>query len=325
MRRVIFSPAFPPVKLSSTATLRASATLLAATSAAAIALASPSFTGPEEIAQLAAPPRDETSGIAASRRSADLLWTHDDSGGDAAVFAVGTDGRARGRLQIAGGVKNVDWEDIAAVELDGQPWIVIGDTGDNDAKRRSIALHFVPEPAPAEVAAADKLTGRSSATLRLTYEDGPRDSESLALDPVERAVYLLTKRDSVPRLYRAALPPPPLKDTELKLNFVGLVPHLPKPTAFQAFMKGHLGKQRARPCAMDFAADGSAAVVLTYGDVLIFPRHDREPWAEALAREPIVLGPHDLPQAEAVCFSKDGRTVYVASESTRSLLRYDKK
>jgi sugar lactone lactonase YvrE len=74
---------------------------------------------------------------------------------------------------------------------------------------------------------------------------------------------------------------------------------------------------------MDFSADGSAAAVLTYGHVLLFPRKDGETWAAALAREPVRLPPHNLTQAEATCFSADGRAVYVASEKTRNLLRYD--
>lgn len=292
--------------------------------AAAPAPAEAPYRGPLESGRLAAPPKNEASGIAASRRTPDLLWLHDDSGGAAALYAVGPDGRGRGMLQIGGGVKNIDWEDLAAVELDGRAWLVIGDIGDNDADRRMVALHLVPEPTAAEMAVAGKLAERPAATLRLAYEDGPHDAEALAVDPAERAVYLLTKRDTVPRLYRAALPPPPLKDAALTARYVGLVPELPKPTSAQAALKGHVGKQRARPCAMDFAPDGSAAVVLTYGDVLLFPRRASEPWADALARKPIPLGAHNLPQAEAVCFSPDGARIYVASESSRELLRYER-
>ena len=75
--------------------------------------------------------------------------------------------------------------------------------------------------------------------------------------------------------------------------------------------------------AWDLSADGSAAVVLTYGQVLLFPRKQSETWATAFAREPVMLPPHNLTQAEATCFSVDGRAIYVASEKTRQLLRYD--
>jgi sugar lactone lactonase YvrE len=38
----------------------------------------------------------------------------------------------------------------------------------------------------------------------------------------------------------------------------------------------------------------------------------------------VVLPPHKLGQAEAVCFSRDGRSVFVTEEGARAaLLRYD--
>jgi hypothetical protein len=76
---------------------------------------------------------------------------------------------------------------------------------------------------------------------------------------------------------------------------------------------------------MDFAPDRSAALVLTYGEPLLFPRAADESWAAALARPPIRLAPHRLPQGEAACFSADGRAVYVASELVSDLLRYDRR
>lgn len=279
------------------------------------------FHGPFDAGDLTAPPRNEASGLAASRRDPDLLWTHDDSGGDPVLFGVTTNGAARGRLRI-GGVRNTDWEDLDAVTLDGKPWLVIADTGDNDAQRRSVLLHLVAEPAADALAPGREEIVAPWVTLTLRYEDGPRDAEAVAVDGAERAVYLLTKRDDVPRLYRAVLPTP-LKTGNVEAHFLGLVPHLPKPTGFGKLLKGKLA-QRSRPCGMDIAPDGSAAVVVTYGDVVVFPRRDREPWAEAMARAPIVLAPHGLVQAEAVCFSNDGTAIYVASESTRTLLRYDR-
>lgn len=278
------------------------------------------YTGPVVAGQLMAPPKGEASGLAVSRANRDLLWTHDDSGGKPELYAVDATGQARGTLQI-GGVKNEDWEDLAAGRLDGRAWLIIGDIGDNDAKRRELAIHFVPEPTLAQLSVAGMLAERPAATLRLRYADGPRDCESLALDEGGRALYLLTKRDATPRLYRVALPSP-LASGEVTAQFVGLVPHLPQPTATQLLLKGHLGKRRMQPCAMDFAADGSAAVVLTYGDVVMYPRQPGEPWGNALGRPPLRLAPHSLPQAEAVAFTPDARQILVASEGVRTLLRY---
>ncbi|MBM3851903.1 MAG: hypothetical protein FJ399_01965 [Verrucomicrobia bacterium] len=282
------------------------------------------FRGPAIAGQLAAPPKNETSGLAASRRTAGLLWVHDDSGGQPALYAVGPDGAARGSLQIGGGVKNDDWEDLAAAEFDGKAWLIIADTGDNDAKRSSVRVHFIEEPAGERLAGAAMLAERPAATLRIRYEDGARDCESLAIDARERALYLLTKRDTPPRLYRVALPAP-LGHAELTARLAGPVPHLPPPSPAQRRVKGPLGRNWGFPCAMDFAPDGSAAVVLTSGDLLLFPRQGGEPWSAALARPPVRLPPHQLPQAEAVCFAPDGKSIFVASETIRTLLRYERR
>lgn len=300
-----------------------SAILIASATLASVA-AEPPFAGPVVAGTLAAPPKNETSGIAASRRNPDLLWVHDDSGGKPFLHAVSTTGALRGSLQIGGGVKNEDWEDIAAVELDGKAWLVIADVGDNDAQRRDLRVHLVEEPSADRLAIAGMLAQRPTATFRLRYEDGPRDCESIAVDARERMIYLLTKRNTPPRLYRFPLPSP-LQDGEVVARFVTSVPHLPPPTALQARLPGHLGKRRAQPCAMDFATDGSAAVALTYGDVVLYPRRPGETWGVALAREPIRLAEHNLPQTEAACFSPDGQHIFVASESSRTLLRYDRR
>ena len=282
------------------------------------------FAGPTVAGELEAPPRNETSGIAASRQSDDLLWTHDDSGGAPALYAVSTKGELRGTLQIRG-VPSGDWEDISCTTIDNVPWLVIGDIGDNDARRKLITLYFVAEPSAAELKRSRSLSAEPSARLHLRFPDGPRDCESLAIDVKERAVYLLSKRDLVPRLYRASLPAKLSNSSEVVAEFVGPTPELARPTGADAFFAALFEKGRARPCGMDFSPDGSAAVVITYADVVVYPRGSDDSWAEAFARAPVRLGAHSLPQAEAVCFSRNGTSIFAASEETRQLLRYDRR
>ena len=302
--------------------LLAAAFSIATTTAATPAATPAAGAAPPTVAAaLAAPPNDEASGLAASRRTPGLIWTHDDSGGAPELYAVDARGQLRGSLRLDG-VKAEDWEDVAAAELDGQPWLIVGDMGDNYAKRAHTFIHLVAEPAADRLSPAAPVGERPAATLKLTYADGPRDCESLAVDAGERAIYLLSKRDPVPRLYRIDIPRP-LRDAEVTARFLGEVGRLPQPTAAQKLVRGYLGEHRSWTTAMDFAADGSAAAVLTYGHLLLFPRRAGESWAAALAREPVILPSHNLPQAEAMCFSADGRALLVASEKSRNLLRYE--
>lgn len=298
------------------------AALLASAVGVVALAADPHFTGPTVAGRLASPPQQETSGLAASTRDAGVLWTHDDSGGAPALYAVRPSGEAVATLRIQG-VKNEDWEDLASYRLDGKGWLLIGDTGDNDARRPTVTLHVVEEPALAGLKSGAELTARPARTIRVRYEDGPRDCEGVAVDPAARAIYLLTKREDVPRLYRVELEP---KDPNAiaVARHVGLVPHLPPPTSAQQSIKGYLGRRRNQVTALDFAPDGSGAVVLTYGSVLYFARRPGEPWAESLARTPVHLPECFLLQVEAACFSADGRRLYVAAESDPRLVSYER-
>lgn len=279
------------------------------------------FAGPFEAGAMAEPRNREASGLAASQRTAGLLWTHEDSDGATALYALDEHGARRGRIRVEG-VRNIDWEDIATFAIDGRAWICIGDTGDNNARRPSILLHFIEEPDAAQLAPERELVLQPRYSLEVVYEDGARDCESLAIDARERAVYLLTKREPVPRLYRL-----PLHSAARPVvaRRVGEMPQAPKPSAAQRLLAIPTGLYRASPCAMDFAPDGSAAVVLTYGNVLHFPRRAGESWSEALARPPELLGDFELPQAEAVAFSRDGRSIFLCSEDTPRLLRYERR
>ena len=91
----------------------------------------------------------ESSGVAVSRAHPGLLWTHNDSGDDAYVYATDLAGTDRGTVRIRG-AKNVDWEDItlAACPTQQATCLYIADTGDNNNRRKSVVVYAVPEPAP---------------------------------------------------------------------------------------------------------------------------------------------------------------------------------
>jgi hypothetical protein len=85
------------------------------------------------------------------------------------------------------------------------------------------------------------------------------------------------------------------------------------------------GKRAAWPTSLDITANGRTAVVLTYAGPAVFSREGKEAWQETFKREPTRLLFHGLPQAEGVCFSSDGRSIYVVSETTNAMVRYDRE
>jgi hypothetical protein len=59
----------------------------------------------------------EASGFAASRRTPELLWVHNDRGSRPVLYAVSPDGTLRGVVRVTGAAAT-DWEDLASFELE---------------------------------------------------------------------------------------------------------------------------------------------------------------------------------------------------------------
>lgn len=272
--------------------------LLAATSLRA----EPSFRLQPRPAKLLSPAITEASGLAASPSDVNFLWIVNDSGGTNEIHLAHTDGTPRGAVSVDG-AKNIDWEDLSAFALDGKPYLLIADTGDNEAKRESITIYVVREPAlPAD---GKSLSGKIPIAWKIdfTFADGPRDCEAVAVDTTESKIILISKRTEPPAAYELPLNPGKnpvarkICETETRATGITI------PVAF-----------RNQPTGMDISADGKMAVVATYHGSFLFARNPGEAWADAFTRKPEALGPHGLLQAEAIAFRMDGSRVFAVSE-----------
>ncbi|MBC8012421.1 MAG: hypothetical protein H7067_20250 [Burkholderiales bacterium] len=67
-------------------------------------------------------------------------------------------------------------------------------------------------------------------------------------------------------------------------EWVGEMAGFPEAQGAERMLPVARGVYRAQATGMYFAADGSAAVVVTYGEVLVYPKTKDETWAEALVR-----------------------------------------
>ena len=95
---------------------------------------------------------NEASGIAASRMNSNVLWTHNDSGDSARVFAMTTAGTNLGTYSITG-AGAIDWEDIAVGPGPtlGSQYLYAADIGDNVAIRSRCSVYRVLEPVVSDV------------------------------------------------------------------------------------------------------------------------------------------------------------------------------
>jgi hypothetical protein len=256
----------------------------------------------------------EASGMQASHSRDGDFFVHNDEG-KTALYAVDETGADLGRVTIVP-AKNKDWEDITSIPVDDGRWIVVGDIGDNKAKRKSIKLYFIEEPRTNK---KDRYKGKQVLKhhLYLTYPDGPRDCESMAYDPVGKRILLLSKRDKPPRLYAVDLEIA-LTQESAELEFLGATSVLRPPTIRDRAHWGGRADFISQPTGFDISADGSEAVVITYRSLYRYHRRDDEDWLSAMQRKPEeVVGPPAV-QNEAITYTVDGKAIYVTTEKRPS-------
>lgn len=152
----------------------------------------------------------EASGLVASRRSPGVLWLHNDSGDDAILYAIATDGRALARLTLPG-VEARDFEDIAlgpCPEGDAATCLWVADVGNNARTRDDLTLYATPEPEISLTAPPGALVAEQVWSRPIAYPQGEGiDCEAVVVDG--EAIYLFEKVDAAQaRVFRLAAPWP---------------------------------------------------------------------------------------------------------------------
>jgi len=231
----------------------------------------------------------EASGIADSKANQGNIWVEEDSGNPPDIYLVGHNGAIKSKVHLQGAT-NTDWEDIQLSNgpTAGNPYLYVGDIGDNNAVRTECSFLRFPEPAAgtATVTQYDK--------IRFKYPDGPRDAEAFLVDPTTKDIFIITKRDSHSKIYKLPYPQDTVNVTTATfistLSFNGVV-------------------------SAALSADGQQLVVKTYGDIYYYIRNTSQPIDSTLKGSFKKLGYQMEPQGEAVCFALDGSGFYTLSET----------
>ncbi len=245
----------------------------------------------------------ELSGIAASRRNPGVLYVHNDSGDAPQIYAINEKAQLLGVCHIQGATER-DWEDIAVGPGPdpNRSCVYIGDIGDNAAKRPEIIVYRVPEPRVDAVRPFGQMTIGPAEALRLVYPDKPRDAETLLVDPLTRDMFIISKRELVPRVYRAAYPQSTTQP--IKLEQVAVLP---------------LG---SFPTGGDVSPDGRRVIVRGYFNAALWERPLGEPLWHAFLGQPKAIPIAAEPQGEAICFDSKGAGYFTISEGKHPTLYY---
>lgn len=219
-------------------------------------LAAAAVGGPGVVAVAAEAPVDfrfedarisESSGLALSVRHPHTVWTVNDSGDSARVFAVDTRTGATVGVHTFG----AEVRDVEALAITSQGRMLVADIGDNRASRDVVRIFWFDEPG------LGKTSGPRGASWELAYPDGPHDAEALAVDPRTGRVLVVTKGQPG-SVY--ALPTSPSREGVNRLTRVGAAPS----TVTDAV----------------FLPDGSALAVRTYTSLHLL---DARSWTDPVS------------------------------------------
>ena len=241
---------------------------------------------------------EEASGLCVSRSNPNILWSHNDSGHPNRIFPIGTKGENLGHFVLTGAGTR-DYEDICIGpgEKPGVNYIFLGDIGDNHAQYNYIVIYQFEEPSTEglDSAQVNYIDAEDITRYEFTYPDGPRDAETLMIDPWTKDLYIVSKRDYRSVVYRAKYP-------------------------FNSEERTALEKLAQLPfnwaVAGDISADGTKIAIKDKNNIYFWQRNQGESVVDALQRKPEKL-PYILePQGESFGWSESGEQYFTLSEQS---------
>jgi hypothetical protein len=252
----------------------------------------PKFMPGYKAGTLQSPLIKEASGLAASRKNPGVLWTHNDDG-PACVYAITQEGKLLGVYTLEG-AKNRDWEDIA-IGPGPQPnvdYLYVGEIGDNNSRYKSIKIYRVPEPDVNANQSPATVTVGGVETIELIYPDGPRDAETLMVDPMTKDIYIVSK-EQTSKVYRAAYP---------------------QSTSGKTVLEQVAKLQWGMATGGDISPDGNEIIVRGYFSASLWLRPGEGPMWKAFENSECSIPIIFEKQGEAICFDANGAGYYTTSE-----------
>lgn len=241
----------------------------------------------------------EVSGLTASPAHPGVLWLHNDSGDEARIFATRDDGVALGVVEVED-AKARDWEDIASGPgpVEGKTYLFIADIGDNTRERANVQIYRIEEP-ELDASGKPKVSSVPADVIEVKYEKGPRDAETLLVDPLTGDLYIVEKNLTDSGVYR--IPSPAAGSSRVTTKAVA-----------------HIDLVMSTGGGVLPAGDGFA--IRTYLGISYWPRDPGLPLEAAFEGEPCSLQLTSETQGEAFGFSSDGDGYFTVSEGKSEML-----
>jgi len=261
------------------------------------------------IGHLQDPRLKEVSGIAVSKIRPGICYVHNDSGDSSRFFAITRTGELKAVYNLVGEekkrIKVADCEDIAVGPgpVKGRSYVYLADIGDNLGIRNDIRIYrFAENELPAKGTA--NVTGKQTT---LNYPDGARDAETLLIDPVNKYLFIISKREDSVAVYGCSLQE--MEADRVELRFYA-----------KLFFPGR--RKEKQVIAGDISADGRKVVIKSSSQVYYWKRNKGETIDQCLQRKPVELPYRQEGQQEAISFDAGGKGCFIVAEGVSSPIYY---
>ena len=237
----------------------------------------------------------EISGVAASRVNPGTLYIHNDSGNPNQVYLTNGNGDNQGTLTLTP-VGNRDWEDIAVGPgpVPGKNYVYVGDIGDNNSKYPSVFIYRFAEPDLGGKTLPVSINIDSLDIIELKYPDGPRNAETLMVDPLTKDIYIASKESNISKIYVARYP----QSTKA-------------PTVMTPVVQVYMDKATAG----DISADGTEILLRSNQLIWYWKLAAGTSVSAGLLTAPQVAPyANNEPQGEGICFAADDSGYYTDTE-----------
>jgi len=240
---------------------------------------------------------DENSGMVVNKDS--TLWMINDSGGADKIYQTNFQGKLLKEFEVKN-AKNKDWEDLAK-DKDGN--LYIGDTGNNNNKRKDLVIYKTPDPNREK---GDKIEAEQIEFSFPEQKKYPPKKSKLLYDTeaifyAKDSLYLITKNRSHPFNGKALIYRIPAKKGKYKAMFLG---------EFITCAEFPVCKITAA----DISPDGKTIALLGYGKLWLFTNFEISKFFEG-ELETIDLGIRT--QLESISFLNN-TTLLISDEQLKN-------
>ena len=173
-------------------------------------------------------------------------------------------------------------------------YIYVGDIGDNNSKYSSVFVYRFPEsdltgktlPYVADITSVD--------VIELKYPDGPRNAETLMVDPLTKDIYIASKENNLSQIFVAKYPQTTTSATIMT------------PVVQLYFNKATGG---------DISPDGTEILLRSNQLIWYWKLPAGTSISQGLVTQPQVAPyANNEPQGEGICFAADGSGYYTDTE-----------